>query len=88
LAGEDGIGRLRVVLKGEEAGESEGSTTPGIGESFRLKSFPKNFFAPVGVFCGVVTADGTTSRAFGVGSPVELREIAEDSGVCGTGLRW
>ena len=75
------MGRLRVVLKGEETGESKGSTAPGIEGSFRLKSFPKNFFAPVGVFCGVVAATGVVSRIFGVGSPVELREMVEDSGV-------
>jgi len=41
-----------VLFRGEESGESEGSMTPGIGESFRLKSFPKNFFTPVGVLWG------------------------------------
>lgn len=47
---------MRLVFKGENEGESEGSTTPGTGESFRLKSFPKKFFAPVGVPWGVLVA--------------------------------
>jgi hypothetical protein len=62
LAGEDGGGKLRVVFKGEETGESDGSATPGIGASFRLKSFPKNFFAPVEEFWGKsVTTAGLIS---------------------------
>ena len=50
LAGEDGVGRLKLVFKGEEAGDSEGLTFPGVGVSLRLKSFPKNSLAPLGVF--------------------------------------
>ena len=50
LAGEDGVGRFRVFLRGEETGEWKDSTAPGIGETFRLKSFPKKLFVPVEVF--------------------------------------
>ena len=49
LAGEDGVGRSRLVLKGEGARDSDSLKSPGIGVSLRLKSFP-NFLAPVEVF--------------------------------------
>jgi hypothetical protein len=46
----DEVGRFRVFLKGGESGKSGSSTTQGMGESFLLKSFPKNLFVPVRVF--------------------------------------
>ena len=54
-----------------------------MAEPFCLKSFLKNLFAPVGVFGVVTTAEGVVPPILGVGSPLELREMEEESGVWG-----
>ena len=81
--GEEGIRRLRAHLKGEEAGESEGLTTPR-KESFQTTSLCRLEYSEAEWLPQQVW-DLELSELV----PVEVKEITEDFGVWGAGtLTW